>query len=128
MSDALQIISTLVLGGGGLIASLIAIFMVRANKGKVQADTKETEMRAVQLSDQIDAEHEKRWQEKFDSAQRNSDLKIAQLQDEVAWLKLLIENHVPWDWEVQRRMIQAGVEHAHPPTLNWIRGKTLGES
>ena len=124
MLDNIQLIATIVFGGGGLIAGLIAIFMVKANKGKVVADTKETEMRAIQLSDSIDAEREARWQRKVDDVQKKCDEDVDELREEIGWLKLLIENHVPWDWEMQRKAIQAGIDHAKPPTLNYIKGKT----
>jgi hypothetical protein len=124
MLNNVQLVATMLFGGGGLIAGLTAIFMVRANRGKVQADTKETEMRAIQLSDSIDSEREQRWQRKVDAVKRECDLEVNELRDEVAWLKLLIENHVPWDWEMQHKAIQAGIDHSHPPTLNYIRKRT----
>lgn len=123
MPGNIQLIATVLFGGGGLIAGLVAIFMVRANKGKVQADTKETEMRAIQLSDSIDAEREARWQKKVDTVQAKCDEEVDELREEVAWLRILIENHVPWDWEVQRKLIQNGIDHSRPPTLNYIRGR-----
>lgn len=123
MFNNIQLIATILFGGGGFIAGLIAIFMVRANRGKVVADTKETEMRAIQLSDSIDAERDRRWQEKIDNVQKKCDEDVDELREEVGWLKLLIENHVPWDWEMQRKAIQAGIDHSKPPTLNYIKGR-----
>ncbi|AEL97954.1 membrane protein [Mycobacterium phage Patience] len=128
MFDKIQLIATLLFGGGGLLAGLIAIFMVRANKGKVVADTKETEMRAIQLSDSIDAEREKRWQAKVDNVKQQWEEDVDELREEIGWLKLLIENHVPWDWEMQRKMTMAGIEHPKPPTLNYIKGRTPKEA
>ena len=52
---------------------------------------------------------------------KEQDAKINSLYDELAWMKILIENHVPWDWEVQRLLIQNGIDHKNPPSLNYIR-------
>lgn len=121
----LQLITVILFGSGGFVTGIIAILMVRANREKVVADTKETEMRAIQLSDSIEADREVRWQRKIDTVQEKCDREVEELREEIGWLKLLIENHVPWDWEMQRKAIEAGIEHEPPPTLNYIKGRPI---
>lgn len=118
-----------VLGSGALIAGLIAIYMARANKKKTQADTgktnaeeKEIEEKAIALSEATYQSRERFWQGQIEDVKNEMQKDIDALREEVAWLKILIEQHVPWDWAQQRKLTLAGIEHEAPPTLNYIRG------
>lgn len=119
-----------VLGSGALVASLIALYMARSNKknteavtGKTNAEEKEIEEKAIALSEATYQSREKFWQGQVQDVKRECHSEVEELRSEVAWLKVLIEQHVPWDWAQQRRLTLAGIEHEAPPTLNWIKDR-----
>lgn len=126
----LSTLGAFVMGGGGLLASLIALYMARPNRNKLEADTgktqaeeKEIETRAAKVSEETYQSREKFWNAQVQQVKEECHQEVSQLRREVGYLKALIEQHVPWDWETQRLLIQNGIDHPKPPTLNYIPGE-----
>lgn len=120
---SLSEIGPLVMTSGALITSGLAVYYSRSNRNKIDSESgvnnasaKEIEERAATLSDERYRKREEFWSQE-----------IEELRDEVAWLRILIENHVPWDWEQMRKMTLAGIEHDRPPTLNYVKRKRKEE-
>jgi hypothetical protein len=116
----LSTIGAFLLGGGGLVGSSIAIYMARANKTKIGAETKKLDTEAAKLDDDRFQTRELFWQREVQKVKDELNPKIEDLEREVASLKLLIEGHIPWDWEVLRKLRLNGIEQRDPPTLIWI--------
>jgi hypothetical protein len=131
----LSTIGTFVLGGGGLLTGLLALYSARATKNKTQAEAgktsadagvskateKEIEVRAVAMSEKTFQDREKFWSDRVEEVRESCEKDVNELKEEVGWLRILIENHVPWDWEAIRKLKLADIEQRNPPTLNYVR-------
>lgn len=124
-------IGTMFLGGGGLVTGCLSLYSIRTNLKKIdseadvnQATRQKIEAEAVALNDATEQRREEFWNKKLEDAKSEFNRQIHNLNEEIGWMRLLIENHVPWDWEVQRLLIKAGIEHRKPPTLQYIKSKT----
>jgi hypothetical protein len=111
-----------------LITAVISLYSVRSNRNKVDSEAgvnkateKEIETRAAGMSEETYQKREAFWQKKLDDSEKKLESEIGELREEVAWLRRLIEGHVPWDWEVVRTLKINGIEQRDPPTLNWVR-------
>ena len=123
-----QTVGMWVVGSGGLLTGSLSLYSMRANLGKTNSESglndatrKKIEVEAKSIVQEAERKREEFWNKKFDDNEKNFDKQIADLQDEVSWLRMLIENHIPWDWEVQRLLIKAGIEHRRPPTLQYVK-------
>lgn len=116
-------LGTVILGGGGLITGILALFSARANKNKTNSETDINVANVESSREQLRQLREAFWQNEMDKVKESFQVELSHLRDEVGWLRVLIENHVPWDWEVQRQLKLAGIEYRDPPTLNYIKSK-----
>lgn len=114
-------VATLFLGGGGLITGLLALFSANVNKRKTNTEADVNDANAANSREQLLQSRELFWRKEFQTMQENFQSEIDELRTEVAWLRVLIENHVPWDWEVVRQLKLAGIEFREPPTLHYIK-------
>lgn len=105
-------IGTVILGSGGLITGVLALLSSKSNKNKIDSETDINIANVEQVRENLSQSRERFLSEE-----------ITALKQEVGWLRLLIENHVPWDWEVVRQLKLAGIEMTNPPTLNYIKNK-----
>ena len=131
---SLSEIGPLVMTCGALITSGLAVYYSRSNRKKIDSDSnvnnanaKEIEERAATLSDERYRKREQYWSNEVKTIKTECHEEIDELRDEVSWLRILIENHVPWDWEQMRKMTLAGIEHDRPPTLNYVKRKRKEE-
>lgn len=123
-------IGTWLLGSGGLITGGLSLYSIRSSRNKTDSETgvnsatkKKLETEAATLSEESEIKREEFWNKKFDAQEEKFEAEIQELREELAWMRILIENHVPWDWETQRLLIQNNIEHRKPPSLNYIKGK-----
>lgn len=123
---------SLILGGGGLITACLAFYSARANRTKISSEAgvnaateKEIEQRAIGLSEKTYQARERFWEERVDKVKIQCEAEIDELREEIGWLRLLIEAHVPWDWEAIRLLKLNSLDMRDPPTLNYI--KSLAE-
>ncbi len=124
-------IGTMLLGGGGLVTGCLSLYSIRTNlknidseAGVNQATRRRIEVEAVALNEATEQRREEFWNKKLEDTKSEFNRQIHNLNEEIGWMRLLIENHVPWDWEVQRLLIKAGIEHRKPPTLQYIKSNT----
>ena len=116
-------LGTIILGGGGLVTGILALFSARANKSKVNSETN-LNIASVEASrEKLHQSRELFWRTEMKQMRESFEREIQELRNEVTWLRVLIENHVPWDWEVVRLLKLAGIEYRDPPTLNYLQSK-----
>lgn len=116
-------LGTLVLGGGGLVTGILALFSARANKGKVNSETNLNIASVEESREKLHQSRELFWRNEMQQVREAFEREIQELRNEVTWLRVLIESHVPWDWEVVRLLKLAGIEYRDPPTLNYLQSK-----
>lgn len=116
-------LGTLILGTGGLITGALALFSARANRGKTNSETFVNIANAEQSRENLHQSREIFWRTEIDKMRESFEREIALLRDEVMSLRVLIESHVPWDWEVVRQLKLAGIDFRDPPTLNYLKSK-----
>ena len=119
-------LGTIILGGGGLITGILAMFSARANKSKLNSETNINIANVEHSREKLHQSRELFWRNEVDQVRLAFEREIQELRNEVTWLRVLIENHVPWDWEVVRQLKLAGIEFRNPPTLNYIKNKNVG--
>lgn len=126
----LSTLGTMLLGGGGLITGGLSLYSIRSNLKKIESEAgvndatkRKTESEAAALNEATEQKREEFWNKKLTDTKLEFNIKIEELHEEIGWMRVLIENHVPWDWETQHLLIQAGIEHRKPPTLHYIRKK-----
>lgn len=124
---SLSSLGTLILGGGGLITGLLALFSARSNRNKLNSETDINVASVEQSRESLRQARETFWQNELINVRDTFEKEIATLRDEIGWLRVLIENHVPWDWEVVRQLKLAGIEVRDPPTLNYIQSRVQPE-
>lgn len=112
---------TLLLGGGGLITGALALFSARANKQKVNSETNINIATLEQSRETLHQSRELFWRTEIEKMRETFEREIAAMRQELAALRMLIEAHVPWDWEVVRQLKLMGVDFRDPPTLNYIK-------
>jgi hypothetical protein len=123
MTD-LSSLGTLILGGGGLITGLLALFSARASKNKINSETTLNFASFEQSRENLHQSREIFWRSEVEKMQNSFESEVVGLREDVASLRILIENHVLWDWEVVRQLKLAGIEFRDPPSLNYIKRKT----
>ena len=116
-------LGTIILGGGGLITGALALFSARANKSKVNSETNLNIASVEESREKLHQSRELFWRNEMQMMRESFEREIQELRNEVTWLRVLIENHVPWDWEVVRLLKLAGIEYRDPPTLNYLQLK-----
>ena len=114
---------TLVLGGGGLITGIIALFSARANKNKTFSETSLNYANAEQSRESIHQSRELFLRQEIKQAEEKFEEEIQKLRNELTAFRVLIEAHVPWDWEIMRQLKLAGIDFREPPTLNYMKPK-----
>lgn len=114
-------LGTLILGGGGLVTGILALFSARSSKDKLNSETKINVANVENSREQLHQSREIFLRTEMDKMHEVFEKELALLRSEVGWLRVLIENHVPWDWEVVRQLKLAGIEVRDPPTLNYIQ-------
>jgi hypothetical protein len=114
-------VGPLILGASGLITGMVALFSVNVNKRKVHTEADVNDATAANSREQLLQSREIFWRKEFDDLHKTFQSEIDELKTEVAWLRVLIENHVPWDWEVVRQFKLAGIEFREPPTLHYLK-------
>lgn len=126
MAD-LSTIGTFIIGSGGLLGSCIAIYMARANRKKTEAESIKTssearklDTEAAKLDDERYRDRETFWREEVEKVEKKFERKIDELEQKVAGLQLLIEGHIPWDWEALRKLKMNDIDQRDPPTLIWV--------
>jgi len=119
MSD-ISAIGSLIVSFGALITGAVALYMARASKGKTQAETKKLDTEAAKLDDDRFQAREVYWNGVVTSLKSEFEEKIDELERKVSGLQLLIEGHIPWDWEALRKLKLNDIEQRDPPTLIWI--------
>lgn len=120
-------VGTIILGGGGLVTGILALFSARASKGKINSETDINIANVEQSREKLHQSRELFWRNEVDKVRESFEREIKELRNEVTWLRVLIENHVPWDWEVVRQLKLAGIEFRNPPTLNYIKNVVMEE-
>ena len=120
---SLSSLGTIVLGGGGLITGLLALFSARANKNKTNSEVKVNMSTAEQIREKLYQSREEFWRGEVDHMQKCFSCDLGKLRNESAALRALIDRHLIWDWEVVRALKLAGVEVRDPPTLHYIKEK-----
>lgn len=118
-------LSTLILGGGGLITGILALFSARSSKDKVNSETSVNMSNAEASREKLYQSRETFWRDEVGSVKDSFAIEIENLKTEIAWLRALIELHVPWDWEVIRLLKLGGIDYRDPPTLNYIKSKYI---
>lgn len=116
-------LGTIILGGGGLITGILALFSARSNKSKIDSETDINVANVEQSREKLHQSRELFWRNEVEQVREAFEREIADLRNEVTWLRVLIENHVPWDWEVVRQLKLAGIDYRDPPTLNYIKSR-----
>lgn len=116
-------LSTIVLGGGGLITGAIALFSARSNKEKMNSEASVNRNNAETLREKLYQSREIFWREEVDHLQKSFNFDLSKLHNEAAVLRALIDRHLIWDWEVVRALKLAGIELRDPPTLHYIKEK-----
>ena len=116
-------LGTIILGGGGLITGILALFSARSNKNKLDSETDINVANAAQSREKLHQSRELFLRNEVDEVRQAFEREITELRNEVTWLRVLIENHVPWDWEVVRQLKLAGIEFRDPPTLNYLKSR-----
>lgn len=116
-------LGTIILGGGGLVTGLLALFSARANRSKTDSETKVNIAAFEQTREALYQSREAFWRKEVNELHDSFEEEVETLRAEVAWLRILIENHVPWDWEVVRQLKLSGIDFRLPPTLNYIKHK-----
>lgn len=119
MSD-ISAIGSLIVSFGALITGAVALYMARASKNKTQAETKKLDTEAAKLDDDRFQAREIYWNGVVKSIKEEFEDKIDELERKVSGLQLLIEGHIPWDWEALRKLKLNDIEQRDPPTLIWI--------
>lgn len=122
MPDATSF-GTLILGGSGLVTGVLALFSARANRGKVNSETEINSANAAQSRESLYQSRELFWRNEVSNVREQFSNDINFLKEEVTFLRILIEKHVIWDWEVMRTLKLAGIDFRDPPTLNYINRK-----
>lgn len=117
-------LGTLVLGGGGLITGVLALLSARANNNKTFSETSLNYANAEHSRENVHQLRESFWRTEMEKVHTNLENEIDELRKEVASLRILIETHVPWDWEVVRQLKLAGIDFRDPPTLNYFKQKS----
>lgn len=117
-------VGTVILGSGGLVTGVLALFSSKSNRNKVDSETSVNAATAAQSRESLSQSREKFIQDELNSVRATLQHEISCLKQEVGWMRRLIELHVPWDWEAVRKLTLAGVDIANPPTLNYIREST----
>lgn len=110
-------IGTFILGCGGLITGILALLSARANKDKINSETKINLTNAEQARETMHHSRENYLHEE-----------IILMREEITALRRLIELHVPWDWEIMRQLKLAGIEYREPPTLHYIKTKPSNQT
>lgn len=123
-------IMTLMFGAGGFITGGMSLYSIRSQKKKTDSETgvnasikQKNEAEAIALNESTEEKREEFWNKKFEDNRKEFEDKLNDVYEELSWMRVLIENHVPWDWEVQRLLIQNGIEHKRPPSLNYIKSQ-----
>jgi len=116
-------VGTLILGSGGLITGVLALLSSRSSKNKIDSETQVNIASAAQSHEMLVESRETFWRKETEFAKEAFEVELVSLKKEVAWMRILIKNHVPWDWEVVRQLKLAGIEVSNPPTLNYVKGK-----
>lgn len=116
-------VGTLILGSGGLITGVLALLSSRSSKNKIDSETQVNIASAAQSHEMLVESQETFWRKETEFVKEAFEVELVSLKKEVAWMRILIENHVPWDWEVVRQLKLAGIEVSNPPTLNYVKGK-----
>lgn len=114
-------LGTVILGGSGLITGALALFSARANRGKTNSETNINIANADQSRENLYQSRELFWRNEMGVVRDQLELDIKLLKDEITSLRILIEKHVLWDWEVIRQLKLAGIDFRDPPTLNYIQ-------
>lgn len=114
-------IGTIILGGGGLVTGILALFSARANKGKIHSETEVNIANAEHTRESIHHSREMFLYDEMEKVHKKLRDDIEFLREEVGVLRRLIESHVPWDWEVIRQLKLAGIDFRDPPSLNYIK-------
>lgn len=117
-------LGTIILGGGGLVTGILALFSARANKGKINSETKLNIANVEHTREQLHQSRELFLRNEIENIRQTFDHEIEELRDQVSSLQSLIEIHVPWDWEVVRQFKLLGIDFREPPTLNYIKHKS----
>jgi hypothetical protein len=118
---AVSEVGTLILGASGLITGLIALFSANVSKRKTNTEADVNDATAANSREQLFQSRELFWRKEMQTMHETFQSEINELRTEVAWLRVLIENHVPWDWEVVRQLKLAGIDFREPPTLHYIK-------
>jgi hypothetical protein len=113
--------STLVLGVGGLITAIIALFSARSGKNKINSETSLNNANVEQSRENLHQSRELFLRTEVEKIRETLQEEINLLRSEVTSLRILIESHVPWDWEVVRQLKLAGIDFRDPPTLNYLK-------
>lgn len=116
-------IGTVILGASGFVTGLLALFSAKASKSKTNSETDINIAAVAQSRENLNQSREKFWREELEDAKLSFDNELSSLRQELGWMRLLIENHVPWDWEVVRQLKLAGIDVSNPPTLNYIKNR-----
>lgn len=116
-------VGTLILGSGGLITGVLALLSSRSSKNKIDSETQVNIASAAQSHEMLVQSQETFWRKETEFVKEAFEVELVSIKKEVAWMRILIENHVPWDWEVVRQLKLAGIEVSNPPTLNYVKGK-----
>lgn len=122
MPDATTL-GTMILGTGGLITGALALFSARANRSKTTSEANLNIANAEQSRENLHQSREMFLRLEMENLRNNLQKEVNELRDEVISLRLLIESHVPWDWEVVRQLKLAGIDFRDPPTLNYFKQK-----
>lgn len=116
---------TLILGFSGLVTGLLAFHSARSSKSKIESETSINVANAEQSREILHQSRETFLRTEMDQMRELFEREIGLLREEVSILRALIENHVPWDWEVVRQLKLAGIDFRDPPTLNYLIDKHL---
>lgn len=104
-----------------MITGLIALFSANVSKRKTNTEADVNDATAANSREQLFQSRELFWRKEMQTMHDTFQSEINELRTEVAWLRVLIENHVPWDWEVVRQLKLAGIDFREPPTLHYIK-------
>ncbi len=114
-------LGTIILGTGGLITGCLALYSAKSNRNKINSEVDLNIISAESSHESLRQSRELFWREEMNQMRHSFEVEISQLRAELAAFRMLIEGHVPWDWEVIRQLKLAGIDHREPPTLNYIQ-------
>lgn len=113
---------------GVLLAALIGLYNLRANRAKTIAETEDTKADTAQKSraaaafdEDREVERERRWQEKLDATESKCNATVATMRAELNIVEAYVNRSIPWMWGAVREIKLHDIEYPDPPSIADVR-------